>query len=232
VSESAADPTRTGQEPSETDAESGSGPVGTPDAASDDRSDADEVAASTDDSPDTARESPSSLTFRITPVTLLVVILIAVCITPVAWVTPWTLSIYLVPLLLAVWVLRSRTVVDTDRITARTMLHTTRIPWDQVQSFRLNERRWLRAVLASDDVDSASTSDKRAREVLLPAVRVRDLPHLAALSGGRLSAPDVTRSAPQQEQGDSPADETSTADETGTADEAEAAAPDDGDTAR
>lgn len=227
MSESAADPTRTSPEPSETDAESGSRPAGAPDAVSDARS-ADEVGASSGTSAGAAPEVPSPLTFRITPVTLLVVLVIAVCVTPVAWVRPWTLSIYLVPLLLAVWVLRSRTVVDTDRITARTMLKTTRIPWDQVQSFRLNERRWLRAVLASGETNSASTSDKRAREVLLPAVRVRDLPRLATLSGGRLSAPSVEQppGVTRQEQADS------SAEETGAADETEAAAPDDGDTAR
>jgi hypothetical protein len=131
-------------------------------------------------------EPPESLTFRITPVTLLVVIVLAVCMTPVAWVQPWTPSIYVIPLALFAWVLRTRTVVDRDVITARTF-RTTRVPWDSVQSFRVDQRRWLRAVLRDD------ATAGHGREVLLPAVRVRDLPRLAAMSGGRLPDFDTER---------------------------------------
>lgn len=143
-----------------------------------------------------AAEPPRSLTFRITRVTLLVVLVLAVCMTPVAWVQPWMLSIYLVPLALSVWVLRTCTVVDHDVITART-LRTTRIRWDEVQSFRLDQRRWLRAVLRDD------AAAGRGKEVLLPAVRVRDLPRLAAMSGGRLPRFDATTQP--DEEPDSPA---------------------------
>jgi hypothetical protein len=139
-----------------------------------------QAAADAQDAP----QPPRSLTFRITRVTLLVVVVLAVCMTPVAWVQPWMLSIYLIPLVLVVWVLRARTTVDHDMITART-LRTTRIPWDDVQSFRLDQRRWLRAVLRDD------ATAGRGREVLLPAVRVRDLPRLAAMSGGRLPGFDT-----------------------------------------
>lgn len=128
-------------------------------------------------------ELPRSLTFRITRITLLVIFVLAICMTPVAWAAPWTLSLYLIPLVLIVWVLRARTVVTADAISAR-MLRTRRVPWSEVRSFRLDQRRWLRAVLR-DDAEAGST-----REVLLPAVRVRDLPRLAAMSGGRL--PDLT----------------------------------------
>jgi hypothetical protein len=143
--------------------------------------------ASVADEAESSRESaetglPSSLTFRITPVSLLVVFTVAVCVTPVAWARPWLLSLYLVPLLLLVWIVRVRTVVDADRITARTVLHSTGFPWEEIQSFRLDERRWLRAVLTS------------GKEVRLPAVRVRDLPRVAAMSGGRLSDPSAQRS--------------------------------------
>lgn len=128
-------------------------------------------------------ELPRSLTFRITRITLLVILVLAICMTPVAWAAPWTLSLYLIPLVLIVWVLRARTVVTTDAISAR-MLRTRRVSWSEVRSFRLDQRRWLRAVLR-DDAGAGSP-----REVLLPAVRVRDLPRLAAMSGGRL--PDLT----------------------------------------
>ncbi|QUH04593.1 PH domain-containing protein [Saccharopolyspora erythraea] len=119
------------------------------------------------------------MTYRITPVSLLAALTVLIGVTPVAWTAgPWALSLYLIPLALVVWVLRTRTTIDATHITARRVLGSTRIGWDEIASFRLDERRWLRAVLNS------------GKEVVLPAVRVRDLPRLAAVSGGRI--PDLT----------------------------------------
>ncbi len=132
--------------------------------------------------PQDGRQAPSTLTFRITRTSLLAVIVLTLCVTPLAWATPWLLLTYLVPLLLVVWVLRLRTVVDTEKLTTRTLLGGSRVPWDEVRSFRLDERRWLRATLIS------------GKEVLLPAVRVRDLPTLSSMSGGRLSDPTAESS--------------------------------------
>lgn len=123
---------------------------------------------------------PARLIFRITPISLLAVLTVAICVTPVAWYQPWLLLLYLLPAGLLVWIFRVRTVVTADSITA-TALGRTRIPWDDVRSVKLDERRWVRAVLDS------------GKEVLLPAVRVRDLPRLAAMSGGRLPDPAPTR---------------------------------------
>lgn len=123
---------------------------------------------------------PARLTFRITPISLLAVLTVAICVTPVAWYQPWLLLLYLLPAGLLVWIFRVRTVVTADSITA-TALGRTRIPWDDVRSVKLDERRWVRAVLDS------------GKEVLLPAVRVRDLPRLAAMSGGRLPDPAPPR---------------------------------------
>ncbi|GAA2779137.1 PH domain-containing protein [Saccharopolyspora taberi] len=125
-----------------------------------------------------AASQPSALTFRITPVALLAAVTLVAGATPVAWSAgPWALSIYLVPLAIAVWVLRTRTTVNAEGVTARRVLGSTRFGWDELASLRLDQKRWLRAVLSS------------GKEVELPAVRVRDLPRLAALSGGRLADP-------------------------------------------
>ncbi|GGI73212.1 hypothetical protein GCM10011581_07680 [Saccharopolyspora subtropica] len=129
---------------------------------------------------DTAREPalPTSLTFRITPVSLLAVLAIAVCATPLATTAgPWALLIYLIPLAIMVWILRTRTTVDPQRVAVRTFFGGSSFGWDEIASLRLNERRWLKAVLHS------------GKEVRLPAVRVRDLPRLSAMSGGRLPDP-------------------------------------------
>ncbi|GAA4860862.1 PH domain-containing protein [Saccharopolyspora rosea] len=123
---------------------------------------------------------PESLTFRITPVALLAVLAVVVCATPVAATAGGpALLLYLVPLGLLVWILRTRTTVSPERVTVRTMFGGTRFTWDDVRALRLDEKRWIRAVLASGN------------EVALSAVRVRDLPRLSAMSGGRLPDPNA-----------------------------------------
>ncbi|MEV0697777.1 PH domain-containing protein [Saccharopolyspora sp. NPDC050389] len=136
-------------------------------------------AEQTDEAPaQAAPEGPKSLTFRITPVALLGVLAVAICATPLATTAgTWALLLYLIPLGLLVWILRTRTTVDAEQVTVRTVFGRAKFGWDDVVSLRLNEKRWLKAVLRS------------GKEVQLPAVRVRDLPRVAAISGGRLPDP-------------------------------------------
>lgn len=122
--------------------------------------------------------APKSLTFRITPVALLAVLAITICATPLATTAgTWALLLYLIPLGLLVWILRTRTTVDAQQVVVRTAFGRAKFSWDDVASLRLDERRWLKAVL------------RCGKEVQLPAVRVRDLPRVAAISGGRLPDP-------------------------------------------
>ncbi|MGW1676666.1 PH domain-containing protein [Saccharopolyspora sp. NPDC002376] len=124
-------------------------------------------------------ELPKSLTFRITPVSQLAVLSILVCATPLAWAAyPWGLLVYLIPLGLSWWIARTRTTVSPERVAVRTALSGTRFDWDEVASLHLDEKRWLKAVLTS------------GKEITLPAVRVRDLPRLSVMSGGRLPNPE------------------------------------------
>lgn len=146
------------------------------------------------ENPDSTTAGPNSLTFRILPIALIAVLTIAVCVTPVAFTHPAGLALFLIPLGLGIWVLRAKTVVTPDKITVR-MLRRTEIDWNDVRQLRLNERRWLRAVLSS------------GREVMLPAVRVRDLPRVAAMSGGRIPDPSADRT------GDTAQDETTAGEE-------------------
>ncbi|WP_051387895.1 PH domain-containing protein [Saccharopolyspora rectivirgula] len=123
-------------------------------------------------------ELPEELTFRMNPVTLLAALAIAACATPLATTTgPLGLLIYLIPLALAVWILRVRTTIGQQRVKVRHTFTSSTFSWDEVTSLRLDERRWLKAVLDSGE------------EVSLPAVRVRDLPRVAAMSGGRIPNP-------------------------------------------
>jgi hypothetical protein len=116
--------------------------------------------------------------FRIPPLTILGAVLLAVCATPVAFGAPWFWLVYLLPVAVVVWVLRVRTTVDEEALTVRRLVGSRRVPWSEIRSLHLRDKGGVRAVLA----DGA--------ELPLPSVRVRDLPQLAAASGGHLSMGD------------------------------------------
>jgi Bacterial PH domain len=120
---------------------------------------------------------PPPAVFRISPLVVLVALAFAVCATPFAGAGPYLWLIYLVPLGLIVWTLRVRTTVDSDAVTVRRMLGRRSVPWTQISSLRLRNRARVSAVLSDGG------------ELPLPAVHVRDLPQLAAASGGRLPDP-------------------------------------------
>jgi hypothetical protein len=125
---------------------------------------------------------PSKLVFRVPGSSLVAVVFLAMSASWVAVASPWYTLVYLLPLGFAVWVLRTRTVVDADRIVVRRVFSRRELPWSSVASLRVADRKWVRAV-RSDGV-----------EVVLPTVRTRHLPALAIVSGGRLS--DPTEPAP------------------------------------
>ena len=127
-------------------------------------------------SPATARA-----VFRISPLMILFAFALGICAIPVAFGAPYLWLIYLVPVAVVVWTLRTRTVVDTDGMRVRRLVGGRRVPWDAVGGLRVDRRNTVHAVLTEGG------------EVTLPAVHVRDLPALAAASGGRL--PDLTGDA-------------------------------------
>jgi Bacterial PH domain len=116
--------------------------------------------------------------FRIPPLTILGAVLLAVCATPVAFGAPWFWLVYLLPVAVVAWVLRVRTTVDEEALTVRRLVGSRRVPWSEIRSLHLHDKGGVRAVLT----DGA--------ELPLPSVRVRDLPQLAAASGGHLSLGD------------------------------------------
>jgi hypothetical protein len=116
--------------------------------------------------------------FRISPLAILGAVLLAVCATPVAFGAPYFWLVYLLPIGAVVWVLRVRTVVDRDGLTVRGLVGSRRVPWSEIRSLHLHDKGGVRAVLT----DGA--------ELPLRCVRVRDLPQLAAASGGHLSMGD------------------------------------------
>jgi hypothetical protein len=116
--------------------------------------------------------------FRISPLMVLFAFALAVCAIPVAFGAPYLWLIYLVPVGIVVWTLRTRTVVDDEGMRVRRLVGGRRVAWDAVGGLRVDRRNTVHAVLTAGG------------EVTLPAVHVRDLPALAQASRGRL--PDLT----------------------------------------
>jgi Bacterial PH domain len=121
-------------------------------------------------------EAPRAV-FRVSPLVIFFALALAVCATPVAFGAPYLWLVYLVPVGIIAWTLRTRTVVDGDGLRVRRLAAGRRVPWDAVSGLRVDRRRGVHAVLADGG------------EVALPAVHARDLQRLAVASGGRLPDP-------------------------------------------
>jgi hypothetical protein len=117
--------------------------------------------------------------FRVSPLVVFFALALAVCATPVAFGAPYLWLVYLVPVAIVIWTLRTRTVVDADGLRVRRLAGVRRVPWEAVSGLRIDRRRGVHAVLADGG------------EVALPAVHARDLHRLAVASGGRLPDPAV-----------------------------------------
>ncbi|MGH3600218.1 MAG: PH domain-containing protein [Pseudonocardiaceae bacterium] len=117
---------------------------------------------------------PATVTFRLPLTTLIGVFGLIVCMTPVAFGAPGLQVLYLGPLALAVWLVRTRTVVGPETLVAYRVWGSRRIAWSDLAGLRIDDRSRVSAVLHAGD------------EVGLPTVRAGDLPALVALSQGRL----------------------------------------------
>lgn len=114
---------------------------------------------------------------RMSRTAMLPVVLLFLCVMPLAFAAVWTLVFLLIPLAAAAWVLRVGVDLDDEAVTVRSVVGSRRVPWSHVAGIRIGRRRelWL--------VTTAGT------ELRLPALRARDLPRLSALTGGRIADP-------------------------------------------
>ena len=119
----------------------------------------------------------ASARVRMNRTALLPVAFLALCIVPLATVTTWTLVLLLVPLAVAVWVLRAGVDVGAAGVTVRSLIGQHSVPWADVAGIRVAARGQLWLVTT------------RGTEVRMPVLRARDLPRLAALSGGLIDVP-------------------------------------------
>ena len=123
-------------------------------------------------------DSPARL--RTTRTALIPVGLLALCAVPLVFTAPWTPVLLLVPLALAVWVLRAGVDIGDDGLTVRTLAGQRLVRWDELAGIR---------VARGGDLWLVTT---RGTEVRVPVMRARDLPRLAELSGGRIVVPPRT----------------------------------------
>lgn len=90
---------------------------------------------------------------------------------------PWTAPILLVPVLLSAAIFRYRTVADHHTVTARTLLGSDTVGWDDIKGLKFEKAAWARAQL------------RDGGELQLPTVTFATLPQLASVSGGRVPNP-------------------------------------------
>ncbi|SNS30932.1 PH domain-containing protein [Rhodococcoides kyotonense] len=111
--------------------------------------------------------------------------------------------LFAVPIVVAVWVIRVRTVVTIDGIEIRRFIGSESISWEDVRGIHFPDRRWARAVL----------TDKSEKS--LPLVRFDRLPHLAAASGGRITDPYAAAAADAERDAQNTEPETTSGDDDG-----------------
>jgi Bacterial PH domain len=122
--------------------------------------------------------APSPLVIRISPMAHIAVGFFFLGLAALVFVWPsWTEVLFVLPVLVSAAVIRYRTVADRDQVTARTLLHSRTVPWEQIEGLRFTRSSWARARLADGS------------EMTLPAVTFATLPLLTAASGGRVPNP-------------------------------------------
>jgi hypothetical protein len=130
-----------------------------------------------DTSGESAVEAPKAI-FRIPKTAYLAIAFLVFCMTPVALGEfRWLAFIYVFPLILLVFVVRTRTVADSGGLTVRTVFGERELPWAALKGLELTDKARVRAVLTDDT------------KVTLPTVRTRHLPVISLVSGGRMKDP-------------------------------------------
>lgn len=128
--------------------------------------------------PEDRRERGRKAVFRVPGTALLAVVLLMVCLVPTAFSgVPGLWALYVVPLALIVFIVRTRTVATGEGLAVRTMFGHRELPWEGLKGLAITGRAKVKAVLTDDT------------EVPLPTVRTRHLPVISLVSEGRLKDP-------------------------------------------
>ncbi|TQF67171.1 PH domain-containing protein [Rhodococcus spelaei] len=128
--------------------------------------------------PSSHTADPAEQSIHISKLGLLAVGLLAFGFTFVIFASSWVTSLlWLIPIAVAYWMLRVRTIVDADGLRLRRAFSSRTLSWSEIKGFRFPKRGWAFAELTDGS------------EVRLPVVTFGRLPQLAAASGGRVTDP-------------------------------------------
>ncbi|WP_206071439.1 PH domain-containing protein [Antrihabitans stalactiti] len=140
---------------------------------------------------DGASRQPIRHVIRIQRLALLAAFMLLVCVSFPALSWPAVLGwLFLLPIAVVVWVLRTQTTVSAEGLALQTVFGFRTLQWSDIKGVRIPKRGWVRADLV------------RGGEVALPAVGFDRLQELAAASGGHIPDPF----GPGTEENDSPDD--------------------------
>jgi hypothetical protein len=89
----------------------------------------------------------------------------------------WTWVLLVIPVVLSACIIRLRTVADRETVTARGLLGSQSVRWEDIEGLAFTKGSWARARLTD------------GRELRLPAVTFATVPQLTAVSGGRVPNP-------------------------------------------
>ena len=89
----------------------------------------------------------------------------------------WTAALLLIPIAASLAVVRLRTVADRNSVTARSLVGSRTVGWDDIEGLQFTRSAWARAHL------------RGGSRLVLPAVTFATVPMLTAASGGRVPNP-------------------------------------------
>ena len=89
----------------------------------------------------------------------------------------WFAVLLILPIVASLAVARYRTTADRDTVTARSLISSKTVPWEDVDGLRFDRSAWASAHL------------KDGSDVRLPAVTFATLPQLTAATDGRVPNP-------------------------------------------
>lgn len=113
--------------------------------------------------------------FRMPAASAAIPLVAVLCVTPLATVGGGWWALYAIPVIAAGYIVVTRTTANAAQVTAHSLLGAKRMTWSDMDGLELRDARWTVAV------------GKDGRRLPLPMVRPRDLPRLAAASGGSLN---------------------------------------------
>jgi len=124
-----------------------------------------------------AHPEQTRVVIRISPMAHFAVGFLLLGILSLVMASPWFLPLLIIPAVLSALIVRLRTVARLDTVTARSLLHSETVRWEDIDGLAFNKGSWARAQLTD------------GRELTLPAVTFSTLPRLTEASAGRVPNP-------------------------------------------